>query len=70
MRREKVAGALHRPKGTWLNSNSCPLLVQNALLALSCSVIGTCQYPLLRSKVENHLAPWRASRRSSIRSRG
>ena len=31
---------------------------------------GTCQYPLLRSKVENHLAPWSASRRSSIRGNG
>ena len=57
MRREKVAGALHRPKGTWLNSNSCPLLVRNAVLALSCSEIGTCQYPLLRSRVENPFSP-------------
>ena len=70
MRWEKVAGALQRPKGTWLNSNSCPLLVQNAVFSLSCSDIGTCQYPLFRSRVENHLAPWRASRRSSILGKG
>ena len=70
MRREKVAGALQRPKGTWLNSYSCPPLVRNAVFALSLSVMGTCQYPLLRSRVENHRAPWRASRRSSILGNG
>ena len=47
MRREKVAGAVQRPKGTWLNSYSCPPLVRNAFFALSLSVMGTCQYPLL-----------------------
>ena len=41
MRREKVAGALQRPNGTWLNSYSCPLLVRNAVFALSLSVMGT-----------------------------
>ena len=70
MRREKVAGALQRPKGTWLNSNSWPLLVRNAVFSLSRSWIGTCQYPLLRSRVENQRAPWRASRRSSMRGMG
>ena len=42
MRREKVAGALQRPNGTWLNSYSCPLLIQNAVFSLSRSMIGTC----------------------------
>ena len=37
MRREKVAGELQRPKGTWLNSYSCPLLVRNTVFALSLS---------------------------------
>ena len=44
-----MAGALQRPKGTWLNSNNWPLLVRKAVFSLSCSWIGTCQYPLLRS---------------------
>ena len=70
MRREKVAGALQRPKGTWLNSKSWPLLVQKAVFSLSRSWIGTCQYPLLRSRVENQRAPCKASRRSSMRERG
>ena len=70
MRREKVAGALQRPNGTWLNSYSCPLLVRNAVFSLSRSMIGTCQYPLFKSKVENQRAPYNASRRSSIRGRG
>ena len=70
MRWEKVAGALQKPKGTWLNSKSWPLLVQKAVFSLSRSWIGTCQYPLLRSRVENQRAPCRASRRSSMRGMG
>ena len=63
-------GALQRPNGTWLNSYSCPLLVRNAVFSLSRSMIGTCQYPLFRSRVENQRAPCNASRRSSIQGRG
>ena len=48
---EKVAGALQRPKGTWLSSSNLPLLVQKAVFSLSRSWIGTCQYSLLRSRV-------------------
>ena len=70
MKREKVAGALQRPNGTWLNSYSCPLLVRNAVFSLSRSMIGTCQYPLFKYRVENQRAPFNASRRSSIRDRG
>ena len=64
------AGALQRPKGTWLNSNSWPLLVRNAVIFLSRSWIGTFQYPLLRSRVENQRAPCSAPRRSSMRGLG
>ena len=64
MRQEKVAGALQRPKGTWLNSKSWPLLVQKAVFSLSR------QYSLLRSRVENQQAPCRASRRPSMRGMG
>ena len=70
MRREKVAGALQRPKRTWLNSNSWPLLVRKAVFSLSRSWIGTCQYLLLRSRVENQRAPYSESRRSSMRGMG
>ena len=66
MRRENLAGALLRPKGTWLNSKSWPQLVRKAVFSLSHSWIGTCQYPLLRSRVENQRAPCRMSRRSSM----
>ena len=52
MRWEKVAGALQRPKGTWLNSKSWPLLVRKAIFSMTRSGIGTCQYPLLRSRVD------------------
>ena len=69
MRWEKVVGALQRPNRTWLNSYSCPLLVRNAVFSLSLSMIGTCQYPLFKSKVENQRAPCNVSRRSSIRGR-
>ena len=49
MRREKVAGALQRPNGTWLNSYSYPLPVRNVVFSSSRSMIGTCRYPLFRS---------------------
>ena len=61
---ENVAGALQRPKGTWLNSNNWPLLVRKAVFSLSRSWVGTCQYPLFRSRVENQRAPCRVSRSS------
>ena len=63
-------GALQRPKGTWLNSNNWPLLVRKAVFSLSRSWIGICQYPLLKSRVENQRAPCSASRRSSMRGMG
>ena len=34
---EGGGGALQSPKGTWLNSKSCPLLVRKAVFSLSCS---------------------------------
>ena len=45
-------------------------LVRNAVFSLSRSMIGICQYPVFRSRVENQRAPCNASRRSSIRGRG
>ncbi len=65
----KVAGALHSPKGITLNSNR-PSCVQKAVLSLSSGLTSTCQYPLNRSKVLNHLDPARVSRVSSTRGRG
>ena len=44
-------------KGDLVELNSCPLLVRNAVLALSCSEIGTCQYPLLRSQSREPFSP-------------
>ena len=41
MRCEKVAGALHNPDSTWLNSYNWPLIVWNAVLCLSTSQMGT-----------------------------
>ena len=44
--------------------------MRKAIFSLSHSWIGTCQYPLLRSRVESQWAPWSASRRSSMRGMG
>ena len=70
MRWGNVAWVLQRPKGTWLNSQSCLLLVLNAVLCLSTSWMGTCQYPHLISRVENQPAQWRVSNRSSMHGTG
>ena len=67
---ENVAGALQRPNGTWLNSNNWLLLVWKAVFSLSHSWIGTCRYPLLRSRVESQRSHCRASRRLSMRGMG
>ena len=67
---ENVAGALQRPKGTWLNSYNWLLLVRKAVFSLSCSWMGTCQYPFFKSRVVNQRAPCRASRRSLMRGMG
>ena len=42
----------------------------NTIFCLSVLSISTCQYPDVKSKVENHLAPESASTESSIRGRG
>ena len=57
----KVAGALHKPKGITLNSYR-PWYVVNAVFCLSCSDTSTCQYPLIKSSVENHWDPDRVSK--------
>jgi hypothetical protein len=64
--RWKVAGALHKPKGILLKICT-PQCVTNAVLSLSRSSIGICQYPLLQSNVENMVASPRLSKHSSIR---
>ena len=42
----------------------------NAVFCLSLSDISTCQYPLAKSKVENHLDPDKVSNVSSILGKG
>ena len=64
--RSNVAGVLARPKGIFLNWYN-PNWVVKAVFSASSGAIGTCQYPLARSKVENHLDPLKASIVSSIR---
>ena len=70
MRCEKVAGALQRPNSTRLNFYSWPLLVRNTIFGLSASRMGTCQYLLFQSRVENQQAPWRASNRLQMLNKG
>ena len=41
-----------------------------AALSLLAGSMGTCQYPEARSSVENHFAPERADKESSMRGRG
>ena len=65
----KVAGAFARPKGITLKWKS-PYWFQNAVFSLSSGCIGTCQYPLERSSVENHTDPCNASKDSSMRGSG
>ena len=69
IRRSKVAGAVAKPKGMTLNLCR-PFLVLKAVLSLSSSATGICQYPLARSRVLNSLLPASASRQSSILGRG
>ena len=47
-----------------------PEVVTKAALPLLAGSIGTCQYPDARSNVENHSAPDRADKESSICGRG
>ena len=66
--RSKVAGPLQSPNGMTLNCHS-PWPVEKAVFSLELSSSWTCQYPLLRSRVENHSTPDNASMVSSIRGR-
>ena len=63
--RWKVAGAEVSPKGKTFQRHK-PFLVVNADFSLASSSRGTCQYPLVRSRVLKYLLPARASRLSSI----
>ena len=67
--RSKVAGSLQSPNGMILNCHS-PWPVEKAVFSLELSSSWTCQYPLLRSRVENHSTPDNASILSSILGRG
>ncbi len=56
-----VAGALHSPNGMTVNCHSpCPN--EKAVFSLLAGSSSTSQYPLFRSMVEKHLAPFKASR--------
>ena len=65
----KVAGALQSPNGMTLNWKS-PECVAKAVLHLASGDRDTCQYPLARSRVENHRLPANISSVSSIRGSG
>lgn len=51
--RWKVAGTFFKPKGFCRNSYS-PIGVKEAIFSSSSSVIGTCQYPLAKSRMEKN----------------
>ena len=52
---------LHSPNGMTVNCHSpCPK--EKAVFSLLAGSSSTCQYPLFRSMVEKHLAPFKASR--------
>jgi hypothetical protein len=55
-----IASTLHNPNGIVLNSYR-PVLVGNPVLQLSSSVMGVCQNPDARSKVQKSLQPHSAS---------
>ena len=62
----KVAGALVRPKGIHSHSQKPKGPTIKAVRGLASSSISTCQYPDFKSSVENHTAPCKQSRVSSI----
>ena len=69
MARWYVAGDPHSPNGiltTWYSPN----FVINAVLHLSSSTIGICQYPEFISRVQNQVLPTKLSRHSSIKGNG
>ncbi len=47
-----------------------PLPVVNSVFSWSGGLTSTCQYPLFKSIVQKHLAPWNTSKMSSIRGCG
>jgi len=67
--RWKVAGVLHRPKGRPVHGD-VPQWQVNAVVGLSSSAMGICQYPEFQSNVEKNLASPKESRQSSIRGNG
>lgn len=54
IRRQNVVGTLNKPKGMAVHQNK-PSRMRNAVFASHVSAIGTCQYPLLRSKHEMYI---------------
>ena len=64
-----MAGAPHSPNGILTNWYS-PNFVINAVLHLSSSAIGICQYPEFISRVQNQVLPTKLSRHSSIKGNG
>ena len=61
-----MAGAPHSPNGILTNWYS-PNFVINAVLHVSSSAIGICQYPEFISKVQNQVLPTKLSKHSSIK---
>jgi len=55
MARSKVAGPYHMPKGDGAQFY-VPQWQMNAVLGLSVSTMGICQYPALQSSVDNTCA--------------
>ena len=62
----KVAGALVNPKGMHSHSQKPSGPMVNAVRGLASSLNTTCQYPDFKSCVENHTAPCKQSKVSSI----
>jgi hypothetical protein len=64
-----IDGALHSPKPMCVNCHF-PLIRWERLLILVFRMRSICQYPLLKSRVENHLPPASVYRALSIRASG
>jgi len=65
----KVAGALNRPNGRRVHWY-VPQWQVNAVLGLSSSSMGICQYPAFQSNVEKNWTSPKESRQSSVRGSG
>lgn len=69
IRRWKLAGALHNPKGMRLKRN-CPSSTRKLVKSFARSLKGICQYPAARSSWLKNMLPDKGSRQSSMFGRG